>query len=373
MIPSLLRSPFSIPISLAAPTLKNLSAAPPSRSSSPRLSLNVAIPRAPATKLCPAFSRWPPSPPSPTPSHYAEKIAPSPPSAFANSAVPSARVCVRSSPPPCSIRLLKNSPPSTSPSASPRASTPPAAWMLPPKSSNSSAPAMPPALSNSPPSLNCSTASDAMWRPLPSPSLNRAWPQMLTSPPLACSSSMAMAGIAASSASSPRASSNAPPARHRGQHRRRHRPRFWPLRRRLSTTRGPRILRRPLHPLRRPCLCCRLRHARRQSSRTQAPPCFHANDRLASREPELLLRIHAELPLNRITSVLAGWLRKLEPLGHGNPEPIFVARNARLASPPRIMKERHLRLELVQQTPEPAAHNGVVRAVGWDWASRCLI
>jgi single-stranded-DNA-specific exonuclease len=99
---------------------------------------------------------------------------------------------------------------------------------------------------------------------------------------------------------------------------------------------------------------------------------LHANDRLAAREPELLLRIHAELPLNRITPVLAGWLRKLEPLGHGNPEPIFVARNARLASPPRIMKERHLRLELVQQTADPAAHNGIVRAVGWDWAGRCL-
>ena len=52
----------------------------------------------------------------------------------------------------------------------------------------------------------------------------------------------------------------------------------------------------------------------------------HADERLAAREAEQLLRIHAELPLNRITPVLAGWLRKLEPLGHGNPEPIFAAR-----------------------------------------------
>jgi single-stranded-DNA-specific exonuclease len=44
-------------------------------------------------------------------------------------------------------------------------------------------------------------------------------------------------------------------------------------------------------------------------------------EHLAAREPERLLRIHAELPLDRITPVLAGWLRKLEPLGHGNPEP----------------------------------------------------
>jgi single-stranded-DNA-specific exonuclease len=74
----------------------------------------------------------------------------------------------------------------------------------------------------------------------------------------------------------------------------------------------------------------------------------YANLHLAAREPERLLRIHAELPLDRITPVLAGWLRKLEPLGHGNPEPIFIARNARLVAPPRIMKARHLRLELVQ-------------------------
>ena len=97
-----------------------------------------------------------------------------------------------------------------------------------------------------------------------------------------------------------------------------------------------------------------------------------AEERLAAREPERLLRIHAELPLDRITPVLAGWLRKLEPLGHGNPEPIFVARNVRIASQPRIMKERHLRLELVQQSTTAEgfpAMSGVTRAVGWDMAS----
>jgi single-stranded-DNA-specific exonuclease len=90
-----------------------------------------------------------------------------------------------------------------------------------------------------------------------------------------------------------------------------------------------------------------------------------AAERLAAREPERVLNIHAELPLHQITAVLAGWLRKLEPLGHGNPEPIFVARNSRVISSPRIMKERHLRLELAQD--EGAA---AMRAVGWDMAAR---
>jgi single-stranded-DNA-specific exonuclease len=100
---------------------------------------------------------------------------------------------------------------------------------------------------------------------------------------------------------------------------------------------------------------------------------LYAEEHLAAREPERLLRIHAELPLDRITPVLAGWLRKLEPLGHGNPEPIFVARKARLLALPRIMKDRHIRLELTQepaQSPVLAGSSGAIRAIGWDLANR---
>jgi single-stranded-DNA-specific exonuclease len=108
---------------------------------------------------------------------------------------------------------------------------------------------------------------------------------------------------------------------------------------------------------------------------------LYAEEHLAAREPERLLNIHAELPLDRITPVIAGWLRKIEPLGHGNPEPLFVARRARLVTAPRVMKERHLRLELAQessaaQSPSAssaATHSGstgVIRAIGWDFAAR---
>lgn len=95
----------------------------------------------------------------------------------------------------------------------------------------------------------------------------------------------------------------------------------------------------------------------------------HAEERLAAREPEHVLRVHAELALDRITPVLAGWLRKLEPLGHGNPEPIFMARRARLVSAPRVMKDRHIRLELAQD--DSAVRGAAMRCVGWDWAGRC--
>jgi single-stranded-DNA-specific exonuclease len=102
---------------------------------------------------------------------------------------------------------------------------------------------------------------------------------------------------------------------------------------------------------------------------------LYANEHLSAREPERLLRIHAELPLDRITPMLAGWLRKLEPLGHGNPEPIFVARNARMMAPLRLIKDRHIRLELAQEhtrissMPAPLA-SGAIRAVGWGMAFR---
>ncbi len=95
---------------------------------------------------------------------------------------------------------------------------------------------------------------------------------------------------------------------------------------------------------------------------------IYACERLAAREPERLLRIHAELPLDRITPVLAGWLRKLEPLGHSNPEPIFVARNARMIAPLRLMKDRHIRLELTQESANGAC--GTLRAIGWGMAFR---
>ncbi len=99
----------------------------------------------------------------------------------------------------------------------------------------------------------------------------------------------------------------------------------------------------------------------------------YANVHLAGHEPEKLVKIDAELPLDRITPVLAGWVRKLEPLGHANPEPVFAARKARLLTTPRIMKERHLRLELAQESANGETHasdvrpgtSGAVRAVGW--------
>jgi single-stranded-DNA-specific exonuclease len=82
--------------------------------------------------------------------------------------------------------------------------------------------------------------------------------------------------------------------------------------------------------------------------------------------PETLAKeivCHAELPLERITPVLAAWLAKFEPLGMGNPTPVFVARGVRVAGPLRKMKEKHLKLRLQQ---------GAARydCLAWNWAER---
>ena len=97
-----------------------------------------------------------------------------------------------------------------------------------------------------------------------------------------------------------------------------------------------------------------------------------AAKKLAGQEAEQILRIHAELPLDRVTSTLAGWLNKLEPLGHGNPEPVFMACNLKLATPVRLMKEKHIRLELTPETASSPAgiKSPPTKAVGWNLARR---
>jgi single-stranded-DNA-specific exonuclease len=59
-----------------------------------------------------------------------------------------------------------------------------------------------------------------------------------------------------------------------------------------------------------------------------------------------MLDLDAELPFDQITHDLFQALRRLEPFGMGNPEPVFAARNLRLMAPPRVLKEKHVKLKL---------------------------
>ena len=78
----------------------------------------------------------------------------------------------------------------------------------------------------------------------------------------------------------------------------------------------------------------------------------YARARLTLADFEPILDLDAELPFDQITHDLFQALRRLEPFGMGNPEPVFAARNLRLMAPPRVMKEKHIKLKLSSQNLE---------------------
>ena len=90
--------------------------------------------------------------------------------------------------------------------------------------------------------------------------------------------------------------------------------------------------------------------------------CDYAAAHLREEDLGNPLACHAELPLDQITPALFSWIHRLEPLGMGNEEPVFIARNVRVTAPPLFMKEKHVRLRVAQ---------GVTfSAVGWNLAAR---
>jgi single-stranded-DNA-specific exonuclease len=70
--------------------------------------------------------------------------------------------------------------------------------------------------------------------------------------------------------------------------------------------------------------------------------------------PELML--DAELPLDHVTPQLFRALSLLEPFGQGNPEPIFSAREVRLAAPPRTLKDKHVKFKLAPGQNSPSGN-----------------
>jgi len=71
-----------------------------------------------------------------------------------------------------------------------------------------------------------------------------------------------------------------------------------------------------------------------------------ARARLTLADFEPVLDLDGELWLGDVTPDLFQALRQLEPYGVGNPEPVFAARGVQLTAPPRIMKDKHVKLKL---------------------------
>lgn len=71
-----------------------------------------------------------------------------------------------------------------------------------------------------------------------------------------------------------------------------------------------------------------------------------ARTKLVQADFQPVLDIDGELSLIDVTPELFQVLRLLEPYGIGNPEPVFSAQRVELVAPPRILKDKHLKLKL---------------------------
>ena len=81
------------------------------------------------------------------------------------------------------------------------------------------------------------------------------------------------------------------------------------------------------------------------------------------------LEFDAEVPLDELTMPFFDWLERCAPFGNGNREPVFVSRSVTLAAAPRIIKDRHVCLDLAFEEVR-------LSALGWSragtlWTERC--
>ncbi len=71
-----------------------------------------------------------------------------------------------------------------------------------------------------------------------------------------------------------------------------------------------------------------------------------ARSRLTSADFEPVLDLDGDLPLEDVTPEFFQVLHLLEPYGAGNPKPVFAARAVQLSAPPRILKDKHVKLKV---------------------------
>jgi single-stranded-DNA-specific exonuclease len=81
------------------------------------------------------------------------------------------------------------------------------------------------------------------------------------------------------------------------------------------------------------------------------------------------LHIDADIPLSSVNPELLASLGRLEPFGHGNPEPVFSSHGVNLLMPPRIIKEKHMKLRVNQKRAD-AKSSFNYEAMGWRMAER---
>ena len=98
------------------------------------------------------------------------------------------------------------------------------------------------------------------------------------------------------------------------------------------------------------------------------------------------LEYDAELKFDDLTPEFAEWLARCAPFGIGNPEPVFLTRNATLAAAVRLIQEKHVCLQLRESSsgrepgsrvgPSDTRNSPAIQALGWsrgptDWVACC--
>ncbi len=91
----------------------------------------------------------------------------------------------------------------------------------------------------------------------------------------------------------------------------------------------------------------------------------YVRTKLAAEDLEPALRVDAEVTLRELNWDLFQALERLGPFGCGNPTPVLAARGLSLLLPPRVLREKHLKLKVAQEGRS-------FDALAWRWADKGL-
>jgi single-stranded-DNA-specific exonuclease len=93
----------------------------------------------------------------------------------------------------------------------------------------------------------------------------------------------------------------------------------------------------------------------------------HCNERLAPEELAPSLGIDCSATLAELDAAAVTALSRLSPFGRGNPRPALLVRDAEVASPPRVLKERHLKVWLREHRESGPRE---IEAIWWGQAEQ---
>lgn len=96
---------------------------------------------------------------------------------------------------------------------------------------------------------------------------------------------------------------------------------------------------------------------------------IYAQTKLTPEDLVPQLFIEAEIPLTSVTPELFHHLGRLEPFGQGNHVPVFSSQGVNLLLPPKVLKEKHIKLRLNQKLKD-SKPSFTYEAVGWRMANR---